>query len=419
MANLLSTTSRVEVPYIAVKIGNYSFGVYNRTKSSVEINGKYYSAVKVNYPNYIQSLSVQKVNGTLNTYTLSLEYPITENDDPNLIDKILSTVSKSRKIVFTYGDCTMPTFMYRNEEALITKVTSNMDVASSKITYQITAVSSAMGAQACVRNFPRYSKKKPSDLIKSLLRNKSYGLQDLFYGMHDADMVDQLGLIPGDDRDVAIPAKKDINILDYLNFLVECMSSVNDSNSSIKKTVRYVMTIHDDTSNVLSGPYFKISKVYNMVQSSTSIDYYTVDIGYPNKDLVTSFTVNDNEAYSILYEYSNRLQFSDSVYRIEDTGKVKEVYSPALTNSKTLMITTEAEKTWWSQMTQYPIQATLTIKGLLRAAVLMSYLRVNVFFYGNKHSSSGVYIVTKQVDEINSSGYRTTLSLVRIQGDEQ
>lgn len=49
----------------------------------------------------------------------------------------------------------------------------------------------------------------------------------------------------------------------------------------------------------------------------------------------------------------------------------------------------------------------------------MSYLRVNVFFYGNKHSSSGVYIVTKQVDEINSSGYRTTLSLVRIQGDEQ
>lgn len=307
MANLLSTTSRVEVPYIAVKIGDYSFGVYNRTKSSVEINGKYYSAVKVNYPNYIQSLSVQKVNGTLNTYTLSLEYPITENDDPNLIDKILSTVSKSRKIVFTYGDCTMPTFMYRNEEALITKVTSNMDVASSKITYQIIAVSSAMGAQACVRNFPRYSKKKPSDLIKQLLRNKSYGLQELFYGMHDADMVDQLGLIPGDDRDVTIPAKKDINILDYLNFLVECMSSVNDSNSSIKKTVRYVMTLHDDTSNVLSGPYFKINKVYNTVQSNTSIDYYTVDIGYPNKDLVTSFTVSDNEAYSILYEYSNKL----------------------------------------------------------------------------------------------------------------
>lgn len=56
--SLLSSTSRVEVPYIAVKIGNYSFGVYNRSRSSIEVNGKYYSAVKVTYPNYIQSLSV-------------------------------------------------------------------------------------------------------------------------------------------------------------------------------------------------------------------------------------------------------------------------------------------------------------------------------------------------------------------------
>ena len=419
MPNLISSSTRVEVPYVAVKIGQYSFGVYNRTKSSVEVNGRYYSAIKVNYPNYIQSLQVQKVNGTLNTYTLNLDYPITERDDPNLIDKILSSVSKSRKIIFTYGDCALPTFMYRNEEALITKVTSNMDVVNSKISYVITAVSSSMGTQACISNYPKFSRKKPSDRIKELLRDKSSGLQELFYGMHDADLVEQLGLIPGDDVEVTIPAKRDINLLDYLNFLVECMSSSNDSNSAIKKTVRYVLTVHDDTSEVLDGPYFKINKVYNSVQTNTSIDYYTLDIGYPNKDLVTAFQVNDNEAYAILYEYSNKLKYTDSVYRIGDDGKVVEDYSPALTNSKELLVTTEADKTWWSQMTQYPIQATLTVKGLLRAAMLMSYIRVNVYFYGRKHNSSGVYIVTKQVDEINSSGYRTTLSLVRIQGDLQ
>lgn len=419
MPSLISSSTRVEVPYVAVKIGQYSFGVYNRSKSSVEVNGKYYSAVKVNYPNYVQSLQVQKVNGTLNTYTLTLDYPITEHDDPNLIDKILSSVSKSRKIIFTYGDCALPTFMYRNEEALMTKVTSNVDVVNSKISYTITAVSSSVGTQACISNYPKFSRKKPSDRIKELLRDKSSGLQELFYGMHDVDLVEQLGLIPGDDVEVSIPAKRDINLLDYLNFLVECMSSSNDSNSAIKKTVRYVLTVHDDTSEVLDGPYFKISKVYNSVQANTSIDYYTLDIGYPNKDLVTSFQVNDNEAYAILYDYSNKLKYTDSVYRIGDDGEVVQEYSPALTNSKELLVTTEADKTWWSQMTQYPIQASLTVKGLLRAAMLMSYIRVNVYFYGHKHHSSGVYIVTKQVDEINSSGYRTTLSLVRIQGDLQ
>lgn len=416
--SLLSSTSRVEVPYIAVKIGNYSFGVYNRSRSSIEVNGKYYSAVKVTYPNYIQSLSVQKLNGVLNQYTLNLEYPITEKDDPNLIDKILSSVSKSRKIIFTYGDCALPAFMYRNEEAMITNVTSQLSMSGSKITYTISAISTAIQSQACIKNFPKYTRKKPSDLIKEILRRKDFGLQEVFYGMHDVEQVIQLGLIPGDDREVEIPAKRDIGVLDYIKFLVSCMSSQNDRNGQIKKSARYVLTIHDDTSNILSGPYFKITKVTTEAQDLTSVDYYTIDIGYPNKDLVTDFQVTNNEAYSILYEYSNKAQFSDSTYRIGDDGKVEEIYSPALTNSNLLMKTTEADRTWWSQMTQYPIQATLTIKGLLRAAVLMDYIRVNTYFYGHSHTSSGLYIITKQVDEINSSGYRTTLSLLRVGGVE-
>lgn len=418
MASLLISSAKVEVPYILVQIGQYTFGAYSRSKANIEINGKYYGAVKVNYPNYIQSLSVQKVNGTLNTYTLNLEYPITANDDPNLIDKILSSVSQSRKIIFTYGDCMLPSFMYKSEEALITGVTSSVDISSNKISYTISATSAAMQATAQILDFPRYSNRKPSNLIKQLLRTQSYGLTKLFYGMHDIGKVEQLGLIPGDDKTVTIPAKKHISILDYLNFLVECMSNQNDLTTNIKKTVRYVLTIHDDTTNTLGGPYFKIDKVYNTVQSQTSLDYYVVDIGYPNKDMVTSFTINQNDAYSILYDYANKIEFTDSIYRIGDDGEIEKQFSPALTNSRQLDETTEAEKTWWSQMTQFPIQATLTIRGLLRAAVLMSYVRLNVFFYGSKkHSSSGLYIITKQVDEINNSGCKTTLTLTRVGGD--
>jgi hypothetical protein len=45
----------------------------------------------------------------------------------------------------------------------------------------------------------------------------------------------------------------------------------------------------------------------------------------------------------------------------------------------------------------------------------MQYLRLNVIFPGgNKHISSGLYIVTKQIDDINASGYTTTLSITRI-----
>jgi hypothetical protein len=33
-------------------------------------------------------------------------------------------------------------------------------------------------------------------------------------------------------------------------------------------------------------------------------------------------------------------------------------------------------------MTEFPISATIVIKGLVRSAMLMSYLRVNAYFYG-------------------------------------
>ena len=68
-------------------------------------------------------------------------------------------------------------------------------------------------------------------------------------------------------------------------------------------------------------------------------------------------------------------------------------------------------------MTQYPISAKITIKGLLKPALLMSYVKVNAYFYGKKHISSGLYIITKQEDSIDNNGYKTILNITRVGGD--
>ena len=48
----------------------------------------------------------------------------------------------------------------------------------------------------------------------------------------------------------------------------------------------------------------------------------------------------------------------------------------------------------------------------------MTYLRLNTIFPGGKkHISSGLYIITKQTDQIDGNGYRTTLELTKISGD--
>lgn len=56
---------------------------------------------------------------------------------------------------------------------------------------------------------------------------------------------------------------------------------------------------------------------------------------------------------------------------------------------------------------------------MLRPATLMQYVRLNVIFPGgHKHIASGLYIVTKQTDMINEQGYKTTLALTKISGDD-
>lgn len=48
----------------------------------------------------------------------------------------------------------------------------------------------------------------------------------------------------------------------------------------------------------------------------------------------------------------------------------------------------------------------------------MSYVKLNVYYFGKKHINSGTYVITQQVDDVSFGGFKTTLSLVRIAGDE-
>ena len=91
----------------------------------------------------MQSLDITKINGQVNQYTLALSYPVTQTDDPNFFEKVFSSVSKTRKIIFSYGDMSMPTYTYREEEALITKIQTQFDLKSGVINYTVSAVSSA------------------------------------------------------------------------------------------------------------------------------------------------------------------------------------------------------------------------------------------------------------------------------------
>lgn len=408
MANLLVYPSLVESPFIIVKIGSYTFG---NCKTQVQA-GKY----TIQYPNFLNSLSVKKVNGSINTYVIQMVYQITSGDDPNFMDKVFSSIGYG-KIKISYGDWASPTFIYKEEEALITDVQQSIDFANSKINYTISCTGTTLPIKANNYNFPARTA-QPSQVILELITKKSYGIQELFPGMSNLTTVKSHNFIATDDKTVYINAKNNTNIVDYINYLVSCMIPNADTGDDTIKSANYYMCIKDDQFNEVGGTYFIVTKVKSNTAFLNSPDVYEVDIGYPDNNFVTSFTINDSFAYSLLYSYSQKVGSSNYVYRIDDNGNMITEESPNITSSNPYFLTTPSDKTWWTQMTSFPIKATLTVKGLLRPSMLMSYVRIRSTFFGKKYATaSGLYIITAQEDRVNGAGYKTTLSLTRIGAD--
>jgi len=403
--SLISSTSLIQTPYVKVTIGNYTFGCYNKDASGTE-----------KYPNYISSLQITKINGQFNSYELSINYVVTESSDPNFFEKVFSSVSKSRSIIFTYGDLSAKNYIYKNEEGIITNVSSNLNVDSSTISYVVSAVSKGVLTSTGCHTFPINGDKeeKPSSIIWELLKkNDIYGLQDLFPGMRNLDKVSQLGLIPGNDLPVQLNTQVNMSTLEYLQYLVSCMTTTKYSKDIDRKSF-FILTFIDDTSGELGGTYFKIVEVD---KNKVYPDAYELYIGYPTSNLVKNLSVQNSENYAIYYEYETELHPNNYVERVNPYGNVVPVYAPTISSKNLQFETNPQDRTWWTKASQYPITISLDIKGLLRPAILMSYVRLYIKFYNRLHIHSGIYIITKQVDKIDQSGYKTTLNMVRVSDD--
>ena len=413
--DLLSSMNRIETPFIIAEIAGIKFGAFEiNQNNSKNILGTstVISSLGVTYPNFMKSLTVTKINGTVNTYNLQMVYAIRKGDDPNLLEKVFSKLGKDWTIYLSYGDLSLPTYIYKREKALVTSIKSNIDFAGSKITYNISCTSSSALIASSNRDFPKITA-KPSDVIKKLLYNNSYGLLEVFYGMKDKNKVILENLIASDDASVTIEARSNISPLSYLDYLVKCMIPNSQVSNNILNKAVYRICVVDDLTDEFQGPYFKVVKLSDNILKDT-LDVFTVDVGYPDKSTVLSFDINNDQVYSILYNYSKDIKQPEYIQRIDKDGHLVSEYSPSLSNSSSLLKTTSEDKVWWTSMVNFPLSATLRIKGLLKPAVLMSYVYIDARFFGQKHYSTGYYMITKQVDEISSSGYRTTLSLQRV-----
>lgn len=333
-ANLVSIPTLVQSPFIIANIGGVTFGTFS---------GNY--RTNATYPNYMESMSVTKVNGTVNTYTLNFHYQVATGQDPNLLDKIFSRATKDRRIILQYGDWMAPNYIYKEEQCIITNVTTRLNMSSSSLDYTLQCTSDAIGLNSTQFNFPARNA-KPSDVILQLLSNSKYGLKDVFTGMRNKNVVLSKNLIASNDKKVQLLPQNNTTILNYLNYLVGCMVDNKTPEENRLSTSKYFLTINDDYNNDLGGTYFKVSEVSANAAVYNATDTYELDINYPGDNFVTEFSLNNDQSWAILYEYAGDVKQEEYTYNIRDDGTIETLSSPSLltfslTNAKS------AYKTQW------------------------------------------------------------------------
>ena len=73
----------------------------------------------------------------------------------------------------------MPSFVYREEEAIMTRVKKRTDVSGSVKSYTVYAVSTGALSSAGSYKFKKRVA-QPSEVIKELLKEPKYGLKEIF-----------------------------------------------------------------------------------------------------------------------------------------------------------------------------------------------------------------------------------------------
>lgn len=379
----------VEAPYFELDISGVKFGGYHNKK----------------IPNYVRSLTVRKINGSINEYSISLIHQIRPGDNPNYIDNILSAQGFNY-ISLKYGNANTGQ-IFRDQKALITNVAQTFDFTSCNIVYNISATSIAAETAAQRYNFSEYEGKL-SDRIRWLLYESVTDILDIFPGMASRAEVEKLGLIPTNDKSVVIGAQTGVTAINYLLTLVERMENASMSiDDELTKSV-YMLTVNDSN----RGSSFRITEVTSNVSSIPFM--YEVNVGYPDDNFVMDFSVKDNFAWAVAYEGSKKIVKYD--YEIDSLGNLERQRVPAYYQEDEDIL---GFRNLWSSLTRFPINATLTVRGLLQDSLLMQYIKVNCIMYGAKRITSGVYIVTEQEDSIGNGVYSTTLTLMRVAGDEE
>lgn len=414
-----------QAPAVSVTILGVTFGLHDISQDEIDITKEYIRPATpkslAEYPNLITQLKVNKVvNGEVNKYEITMKYLPQDGEDPNYIEKLISAnrTQNGSRIIISYGDASLYGNNTRQWEAIILKYRMRADFNIGCMTYIIECMSTARmfslagpAGEPMQNSFDPVSGERCSDVIKRIYYDPTYGLQLVFPGgiyIDDVHISEWDNIDPPDIvlEESSIPGGK-MTSFEYLKLLTSRMISsdigTNDNPTSFMYSI-------DDS---LNNQSFRINRLINSEDIADEIVIGT------EGSVVIDYEVTTDMSYGIALDYGEELS-SDTFtnYFVNASGEEESVESVgAVTSSDTDLAAVDLK--WWEAVSSYPYGLKLITRAMRTQLPLMSRLRITILIKGMVHNMSGIFMLVKCDDEVNSDGYTTTMELIRVEGVDQ
>lgn len=417
--NYIAPAVYIEILGVKFGLASYNEVAYDITSYERPITPSSLSK----YPNIITKLKVNRlVDGSDNQYTLTIKYLPQDGDDPSYIDKLLAAnyQQNDSKMIIAYGDSSLDGFIRNKMEATILKSSMSVDLETSALEYTIKALSLSSiysiykdsNGEPIQFSFPARKDMYPSEILKLVYNDPIYQLKKVFPGGITINGIDINEINDSNRPDIfrsgEVISESKCNPYEYLIRVVKSMysSEIGTKDNSNKP---FIYSINDSYMN-------QSFDIFNLVTNSSEDYVDEVEIGIEDSK-VTSYKFDSDFSYLMYQSYASENNEKGLYkYYYDDKGneyKVKSYDGSASVNSHEQIA---RDKRWYESVSELPYALTLTTRYLKRSIPLGSNLKVTIIIKGQVHWTSGIFMITESVDEISTSGYSSTLKMLRLKG---
>lgn len=359
--------------------------------------------------NYFMAMSHKRNgSGQANQFTVNLAFA----PDISTSDAGIEDANKLEKYLYESGDkvCYLQygySYPVRIDSPLYegTVMKYSVEIRDNMLYYTLSGYSNICMIRDTKIDLEKQEGKRPTEIVKQIFEDH---IKPLGYEFRYGNDVTE-----DTDKTIDYDRVQDMPVMSVIDDLLKLAEYEEDTTEtpSIERSI-YTFNFED----VKDQKYFVLARIIpgsvnDFDENNTGLVFNWMDRG---NSMVIDFRTEFDGSIMLAQSYSDSNSTTVTKGNYNEENEEEIASQGATATSSAVKEDSLNYKATWAQATQYAYKATLITVGIPNhLRLVLTKLKIIPLIYGIQHHTAGVYMVLDIEDQIDSSGFITTISLLK------